>query len=156
MPGCTAYVTIAPVMPRIELWMTVFAGLAGGLAGVLWSGLVTTPWLARGGRADATASSAESAARVLAGAALRAAAGAALGFLFWLGWGLIAIVGRPWYAVGLCYGVLAWLALAAPALGTLLLQERGPVRPVAVHALEWLFTCTAIGLLCALAWHRYA
>jgi len=143
-------------MPRIELWMTVFAGLAGGLAGVLWSGLVTTPRLARDGLAPAGDSQAETAARIFAGAALRAAAGAALGFLFWLGWGLIAVVGWPWYAVGLLYGALAWAALAAPTLGTLLLRGHGPARPLAAHAIEWLFTCLAIGLLCAFAWHRYA
>jgi len=68
VPGCDAYVTIAASMPRIELWMTVFAGLAGGLAGVLWSGLVTTRWLAG-------ASHTETAARILAGAVLRGAAG---------------------------------------------------------------------------------
>jgi len=133
----------------------VFAGLAGGLAGVLWSGMVTTPWLARDG-VVANGSQAETAARLFAGAALRAAAGAALGFLFWLGWGLIAIVGRPWYEVGLIYGALAWAASAAPALGTLLLRGHGPARPVAAHAVEWLFTCIAIGLLCAYSWHRYA
>jgi hypothetical protein len=143
-------------MPRIELWMTVFAGLAGGLAGVLWSGLVTTPWLA--GRAGAATgqSHAETAARVVAGAALRAAAGVALGFLFWLGWGLIAIVGKPWYVTGLLYGGLCWAAMIVPTLGTLLLRGNGPARPVAAHAVEWLFTCMAIGLLCALSWHRYA
>ena len=54
------------------------------------------------------------------------------------------------------YGALAWVALVAPALGTFLLHGHGPVRPVAAHAVEWLFTCIAIGLLCALAWHRYA
>jgi len=143
-------------MPRIELWMTVFAGLAGGLAGVLWSGMVTTPWLARDGLDPAGRSHAETAARVFAGTALRGAAGAALGLLFWLGWGLIAVVGWPWYEVGLLYGALAWVALAAPALGTLLLRGYGPARPVVAHAGEWLFTCLAIGLLCALAWHRYA
>ena len=137
------------LMPRIELWMTVFAGLAGGLAGVLWSGMVTTRWLGGG-------SYTETAARILAGAVLRGAAGAALGFLFWLGWGLIAVVGRPWYEVGLLYGALAWAALVAPTLGTLLLHGHGPSRPVAAHAVEWLFTCGSIGLLCALAWHRYA
>jgi hypothetical protein len=142
-------------MPRIELWTTVFAGLAGGLAGVLWSGMVTTPWLARDG-VVANGSQAETAARLFAGAALRAAAGAALGFLFWLGWGLIAVVGRPWYEVGLLYGALAWVALVAPTLGTFLLHGHGPARPVAAHAVEWLFTCGSIGLLCALAWHRYA
>ena len=81
-------------MARIELWMTVFAGLSGGLAGVLWAGLVTP--LVRGGMTANGASHAETTAVLLAGAALRAAAGAALGFLFWLSWGLIAIVGQPW------------------------------------------------------------
>ena len=140
-------------MPRIELWMTVFAGLAGGLAGVLWSGIVTARL---DGDGALPASRTETAARVFAGAALRGMAGAALGFLFWLGWGLIAIVGRPWYEIGLIYGALAWAAVAAPALGTLLLHGHGPARPVFAHALEWLFTCLAIGLLCGLAWHRYA
>jgi hypothetical protein len=143
-------------MPRIELWMSVFAGLAGGLAGVLWNGIVSTPWLARNAATVPGPSHGETAARVLAGAALRAAGGATLGFLFWLGWGLIAIVGRPWFAVGLLYGVLAWLAVAAPVLGTLLLNGHAPARAVVVHALEWLFTTVAIGLLCALAFHRYA
>ena len=138
-------------MPRIELWMTMFAGLAGGLAGVLWSGLVTTPWLARSGKVHS-----ESAGRVLLGAALRAFAGAALGLLFWLGWGLIAVLGQPWHTVGLLYGGLCWAAVGAPMLGTLLLRDEVATRPVLAHAVEWLFTCAAIGLLCALAWHRYA
>jgi len=137
---------------RIELWMTVFAGVSGGLAGVLWSGLVTTPWLARG----AGALPPEPAATLLAGAVLRAAAGALLGFLFWLGWGLIALVSQPWYAIGLLYGGLGWAALVVPALGTLGLHGHGTTRALAAHALEWLVTCLAIGLLCALAWHRYA
>lgn len=144
-------------MPRIELWMTVFAGLAGGLAGVLWSGAVTGPWLARAGAASSHGGApAESAARILAGAALRGGAGAALGFLFWLGWGLIALVGWPWYATGLLFGALSWAALAAPSLATLLLHGHGAARPLVAHAVEWLFTCVAIGLLCSLAWHRYA
>ena len=138
-------------MPRIELWMTLFAGLAGGLAGVLWSGIVTTPWLARAGITHG-----ETAFRLFVGAGLRAFAGAMLGLLFWLGWGLIAVVGQPWQAVGLIYGVLCWAAIGVPMLGTLLLRGQVPTRLVLAHAVEWLFTCGAIGLLCALAWHRYA
>jgi hypothetical protein len=48
------------------------------------------------------------------------------------------------------------MALVAPTLGTLLLHGHSPARPVAALAVEWLFTCGFIGLLCALAWHRYA
>jgi hypothetical protein len=43
-----------------------------------------------------------------------------------------------------------------PVLGTLLLRGQAPVPVLVAHATEWLFTCAAIGLLCALAWHRYA
>jgi hypothetical protein len=129
--------------------------LSGGLAGVLWSGLVTTPWLAVGDT-DAEGESGETAARVFAGAALRAAAGAALGFLFWLGWGLIAVIGLRWYAVGLLYGVVTWSALAAPALATLMLRGNGPARPIVAHTVEWLATCVIVGLMCAWSWHRYA
>jgi hypothetical protein len=142
-------------MPRVELWTTVFAGLSGGLAGVLWSSLVTTPWLARAG-GIAVDDRTETVARLFAGAALRAAAGAALGFLFWLSWGLIAVVGLPWYAVGLLFGVVTWVALAAPALGTLLLRSRLSAKPVLAHTVEWLATCLTVGLMCAWAWHRYA
>jgi hypothetical protein len=142
-------------MPRVELWTTVLAGLSGGLAGVLWSSLVTTPWLARAS-GIAVDDRTETVARLFAGAALRAAAGAALGFLFWLGWGLIAVVGLPWYAVGLLFGVVTWVALAVPALGTLLLRSRLSAKPVIAHTVEWLATCLTVGLMCAWAWHRYA
>ena len=142
-------------MPRLELWMTVFAGLAGGLAGVLWSGLVTAVWLPREGAAP-RGTRQDTAAQIVLASALRATAGAVLGFGFWLSWGLIALVGLPWYAVGLIYGGLCWLALVVPALATLALRWAGLGRVVTVHAAEWLFTCLAIGLLCALAWHRYA
>ena len=143
-------------MPRLELWMTVFAGLAGGLAGVLWSGLVTAYWLPRDGAATAPESRQDTVAQIVLASALRAAAGAVLGCIFWLSWGLIALVGLPWYAVGLIYGGLGWLALVVPALATLAPRWPGPGRAVAAHAVEWLLTCLSIGLLCALAWHRYA
>jgi hypothetical protein len=135
--------------------MTVFAGLAGGLAGVLWSGLVTSAWLARS-EGRAVAKQRDTVAQVVLASALRAASGAVLGFVFWLSWGLIALVGLPWHVIGLIYGGLCWLALVVPALATLALRWPGLGRVASAHAIEWLFTSLAIGLLCALAWHRYA
>jgi hypothetical protein len=36
------------------------------------------------------------------------------------------------------------------------LRLRAPKRVAAVLALEWLVACLAIGVLCALTWHRVA
>ncbi len=142
-------------MPRFELIVTVLSGLSGGLAGVLWNGLVTSPWMDRVVPGRATART-ETVARLFAGAAVRGAAGAVLGLLFWLGWGLIAVVNVPWYVTGLIYGAVCWAALAAPVLATIGLQRGATATVPAAYALEWLFTCLVTGLLCALSWHRYA
>lgn len=143
-------------MARIELLMSVLAGTSGGLAGLVWSRLVSAAWLARAAGSSAVAQDAEPASRQVAAAVLFAAAGAALGFLFWLGWGLISLVGASWVSVGMLYGALAWAGVALPLLGALALRLRGLGGAALVLAVEWLVTCEAIGLSCALAWHRYA
>ena len=143
-------------MTRYELLTSLFAGTTGGLAGVLWSGLVTTRWLERNRRGQPAYWRQETLAQLAAHALLYAAGGAVLGFLFWLGWGLIAVVNTPWYATGLLFGLASWAAIALPLLGSLSLRLRGFAPVAAVHALEWLVTCVAVGLLCAYSWHRYA
>lgn len=136
--------------------MSLFAGLTGGLAGVLWNGIVSTPWLERNRRARPDSWRRETLAQLVVHALLNAAGGTVLGFLFWLGWGLIAIVNTPWYATGLLFGLASWAAIAVPMLGSMSLRLRDFAPVAAVHALEWLVTCIAAGLLCALSWHRYA
>ena len=143
-------------MPRIELVMSLFAGLTGGLTGVLWSGLVSSTWTARAKRERPASWRPETIAQLVAGALLYAAGGAALGFLFWLGWGLIAVVNTPWYATGLLFGLMSWVAVAVPVLGSLSLRLREFAPVAAVVAVEWLVACLSVGLLCALSWHRYA
>jgi hypothetical protein len=139
---------------RVELFMTLLAGFAGGLTGTLWGGFVTAPWLS--GRATSATGNwrTESASRIVAGAALYGSCGAAAGFLFWLGWGLVAVVAAPWYQVGLLYGALLWTAATLPLLAVLAL--RGIERPAIVVALgvEMLVATTAVGLFCAYIWHR--
>ena len=136
--------------------MSVLAGLSGGLFGVLWSGLVSSPWLAAGAAEHPSRWHDENLPRLVAGALLRAVAGAALGFLFWLGWGLIAVLRAPWPLVGLLFGLLCWAGAALPALATLGLRVELPRRSIRVHAVDWLVSCVAVGLLCAYAWYRLA
>ncbi|MDH5228258.1 MAG: hypothetical protein OEW50_12720 [Gammaproteobacteria bacterium] len=137
--------------------MTVLAGFAGGLAGTLWGGIVSSAWLARDPAARALGWLPDTATRVLVTAALYGTCGAAAGFLFWLGWGLPAFtVGTSWHLVGFAYGALLWVSAALP--GLLLLGLRLPaLRTVCVvMAAEALVGTTAVGLLCAFVWHRAA
>lgn len=141
---------------RIELLMSVVAGFAGGLVGATWSGLVSSALLADERRARGAHWHPESTLRLLAGALLYGLGGGLLGFVFWLSWGLVAVVGRPWPWVGVLFGLLCWAGAAGPVLAALHLRLREPKRVAGVLALEWLVGCLAVGLLCAMAWHRNA
>jgi hypothetical protein len=113
------------------------------------------PWLAAAASPLARLAP-ENASRLVAHAVLHAAAGAALGFLFWLGWALVALVNAAWFVAGLLFGLLAWAGAALPLAAALALRFEGFGRIARVMAVEWLVTCLSVGLLCAFAWHRYA
>ena len=117
---------------------------------------MSTPWLARTSRDAAHGPDSDPASRQLAVAVTFVVAGAALGFLYWLGWGLISLVNAPWYVAGLVFGALLWAGVALPLVGVLALRLRCFGWTALVLAVEWLVTCAATGLSCALAWHRYA
>ena len=141
---------------RIELTLSVLAGFAGGLAGSLWAGIVSSALLARRPELSAAGWRPDTAWRVLHTAALYGLCGAAAGLLFWLGWGLVAFTDGPWIVVGASFGMLLWFAAAFPAL--LLLSLRLPALWAAgvVMAIETLVAAVSIGLLCAFVWHRTA
>lgn len=141
---------------RIELTLSVLAGFAGGLAGALWAGIVSSALLARRPELSAAGWRPDTAWRVLHTAALYGLCGAAAGLLFWLGWGLVAFTDGPWIVVGASFGLLLWFAAAFPAL--LLLSLRLPALRAAgvVMAIETLIAAVSIGLLCAFVWHRGA
>ena len=134
--------------------MTVLAGFAGGLAGTLWAGIVSSALLAQRPELSAAGWRPDTAWRVLHTAALYGLCGAAAGLLFWLGWGLVAFTDGPWIVVGASFGLLLWFAAAFPAL--LLLSLRLPALRTAgvVMAIETLVAAVSIGLLCAFVWHR--
>jgi|OpeIllAssembly_1097287.scaffolds.fasta_scaffold960926_2 hypothetical protein len=143
-------------MMRVELFMILLAGFAGGLVGTLWSGIVTGPVLAQAPQLRPAGWAPESASRLLAGALLYGIGGAVAGFLFWLSWGLTALVATPWPLVGLLYGALLWSIAVLPAVGVGGLRLRQPRALLALLALEYLVATAAVGLFCAYAWHRSA
>jgi hypothetical protein len=136
--------------------MTVLAGFAGGLAGTLWAGTVSSALLARRPELRAAGWRPDSAWRVLHTAALYGLCGAAAGLMFWLGWGLVAFTSSPWYLVGASYGVLLWSASALPTLILLTLRVPALRAAAGVMAVEALVAATSVGLLCAFVWHRAA
>ena len=140
-------------MPRTELIVSLIAGASGGLAGLVWSRLVSSPWLARGTQGPDPDGS--FATQVAVGLAF-AVAGLTLGLLYWLGWGLISLVGEPWWATGIVFGLAAWAGTVAPLAITLRLRRPDTGRAAAALAVEWLVTCLAVGVTCALAWRRIA
>ncbi|MFO1406197.1 MAG: hypothetical protein U1F08_01555 [Steroidobacteraceae bacterium] len=138
-------------MPRIELFVSLIAGASGGLAGLVWSRLVSNRWLARG---TPGADPDGSLRTQFAVAVAFTTAGAVLGLFYWLGWGLISMAGEPWWASGLVFGAVAWAGTVAPLSVALRLRRPDTGRVAAAVAVEWLVTCVAVGVSCALAWRR--
>ena len=132
--------------------MMVLAGIAGGLVGTLWAGLVSAPLLAHWPVLRPANWQPETASRLLGGAVLHGACGAAAGLLFWLSWGLVAVVSTPWQVVGTVYGGLLFAAGALPTLGTLAIRGRHHPGAVAVLAAEVLVTAVSAGVMCAYVW----
>lgn len=139
-------------MQRIELTMSLLAGASGGLIGAVWGALISAPWLAGSSPQQPGSWKGTQISRLVAGTLAYAAAGAALGFLFWLGWGLIALIDVPWYVLGVLFGLLCWAGATLPILIMLWLRLHAPPAVIVVHAVEWLAACLAIGLSCARAW----
>jgi hypothetical protein len=136
--------------------MTVLAGLAGGLAGALWGGVVSSWLLSRQTALRALGWTPDSGMRVLGTAAVYGACGAAAGFLFWLGWGLVAFAAVPWYVVGATFGGLLWTSVALPGLLLLAVRLPGLRATCWIAALEAMVTTQVVGLLCAFVWQRAA
>ncbi len=79
--------------------------------------------------------------------------GVTLGFLFWLSWGLAAIVDVTWWVRGLAFGGLAAVALV-PALLNTLLSGRMRGKLLAIFGSRWLTTCVVVGIGCAWSWEK--
>jgi len=80
--------------------------------------------------------------------------GALLSLLFWLSWGLAAIVDVSWWVRGLYFGSLCWLALALPCLASATVACSVPFRTALRLAGQWLGTCLISALISAWGMER--
>ena len=137
----------------MELSYQLLAGAAGGLASVLLLGLAAplilrlrsfTPGIWRQTRATWQ----------IAHAAIQMIAGVGLGLLFWLSWGLAAVVNIGWWQRGAVFGAVAWGVLAVPVLIGNSISFPVEWRAALVTMMEWLCTALCAGLACSWVWAR--
>lgn len=133
----------------MELSYLLFTGSLSGLISILahsvvWS-LIDSIRPRRAGTFDPQVQISE--------ALLHMLAGIALGLLFWLSWGLAAIVDVAWWLRGLAFGGLASLATLPPLLNARF-AGRLDSPLLALFASRWLSTCLVTGMTCAWSWER--
>jgi hypothetical protein len=138
----------------VELTYLLLMGSLSGLVGVLGHSVVYSIFElvhSRGTRIGPLQ---------LTDAFLHLVCGTGLGLLFWLSWGLAAIVDVPWWVRGLSFAMLCWVPLSLPAVLNAWLSaapERGlSAKMTAVLASRWATTCLIAGLTCAWSWERSA
>lgn len=81
-------------------------------------------------------------------------AGAGLGGLFWMSWGLAGLVEVPWWQRGLAFGALTGMMIAIPATIAMARARQSTVGLTLIIASRWLTTCVLAGLACAWSWQR--
>jgi len=124
------------------------AGAIGGLVAWLLSFLVS-PWIA-GHRADLRAAEVDDTYwRRALQIGLVILAAALIGALYWLSWGLAAVVNVTWWVRGLVFAALCWAALTLPALLALRIRTSVDRTDLATTIVEWLLTILGAGLACA-------
>ena len=135
----------------MELAYQLFIGaVAGILAGLINS--AAAPFYASFGSQAHDAWRTPTIPLQLATLAIYLVAGIGLALLFWLSWGLAAVVGVPWWQRGLAFAVVLWLVSCVPVLAAQTLTLRVPRAAAIITAVEWLITLAFVGLACAWTW----
>lgn len=130
----------------MEFSLSLAAGTAGGLAASLllriwWQYVAVAP--------PAAARASWSEAQYIL---LHATWGTGLGLLFWLSWGLTALIGVAWWIRGLAFGALCGVVLALPLLFMARLLSTWPWLLIFGLVLDAFGTSVLAGLLCAWNW----
>lgn len=136
----------------MDLSYLMLTGSLSGLVSVLLhSVLGSSLELLRGRPSAGTASSVS---LQVSDALLHMLCGLGLGLLFWLSWGLAAVVSVPWWVRGLSFGSLCWLAVALPSVISVALTRDAAIKTAATIASRWATTCLIAGLTCAWSWRK--
>jgi hypothetical protein len=132
----------------MELSYLLLTGSLSGLLSVLAHSIVGTAigWVRRPSVATPPLQVSE--------ALLHMMCGTGLGLLFWLSWGLAAVVQVPWWVRGVSFGALCWLALAVPSTVNFALLRSASAGATFLVASRWGTTCLLAGLACAWSWER--
>jgi hypothetical protein len=136
----------------MELSYLMLTGSLSGLISVLLHAVLGSSLELLRGRASAAATA--SVPLQVSDAILHMLCGLGLGLLFWLSWGLAAVVSVPWWVRGLSFGSLCWLSLALPSVISVALTRDAAIRIAATMAARWATTCLIAGLACAWSWRR--
>lgn len=139
----------------MELNYLLFAGALSGVISALGHSVVSSAVALLQSPAQARTFAATTTLEVLE-ILLHLCAGAALGFLFWLSWGLAAVVDVSWWVRGVSFGSLCWLGLVLPVTASLSATHRISPRSAAATASRWATTCIIAGLSCAWSWEGVA
>lgn len=146
-----AHLLRSPRALTMDLSYLLFTGSLSGLVSILGHSVVWSLIAALGPRRI----SGYDPQVQIAEAFLHMGCGVVLGFLFWLSWGLAALVAIPWWLRGLAFGGVGAFALL-PALANVWLSRHWNAALAALFASRWLSTCLIAGLSCAWSWERAA
>ena len=139
----------------MELSYLLFTGSLGGLVSILGHSVVWSLVDAARPKPPNRASGAFQPQILISEAFLHMLTGIGLGFLFWLSWGLAAIVDVAWWVRGLAFGGLAAVLTVPPLLNARFAHKLETLLLV-LFASRWLTTCFVVGLACAWNWERAA
>jgi hypothetical protein len=138
----------------MELSYLLLLGSLSGLVSVLAHAVLASLFDMVRRRPAALPVHAEHSQLQLTDALLHMLCGTGLGLLFWLSWGLAAIVAVPWWVRGVTFAGLGAMTLALPAILDIAWTRGLTQRMTLLIASRWATTFLVAGLACAWSWER--